>query len=35
MPITCHSKTKAVSENGRPQICIANGVAAISRFMTP
>ena len=35
MPMTCHSSTSAASENGRPQICIASGVAAISRFITP
>ena len=35
MPITCHSSTSAVSENGRPQTCIAIGVAAIRRFITP
>ena len=35
MPITCHSSTKAVSEKGRPHICMARGVAAINIFMTP
>ena len=35
MPITCHSNTSAVSENGRPQTCMAIGVAAIKRFITP
>ena len=35
MPITCHSSTMAASSNERPHCCIASGVAAISRFMTP
>lgn len=35
MPITCHSSTKAASLNGMPQVCMASGVAAIRRFMTP
>ena len=35
MPITCHSSTSAASENGRPQTCMAIGVAAIRRFITP
>ncbi len=35
MPITCHSSTSAASEKGRPHICMAIGVAAISRFMMP
>ncbi|CFN77239.1 Uncharacterised protein [Bordetella pertussis] len=35
IPMTCHSSTNAASANGRPWCCIANGVAAISRFITP
>ncbi|EWS62834.1 hypothetical protein Y695_03936 [Hydrogenophaga sp. T4] len=35
MPITCHSSTSAASSNGKPQTCMASGVAAISRFITP
>jgi hypothetical protein len=35
MPITCHSSTSAASAKGKPQTCIASGVAAISRFITP
>ena len=35
MPITCHSSTKAASSKPRPHCCMANGVAAMSRFMTP
>ena len=35
MPITCHSSTSAMSENGRLHCCMAMGVAAISKFITP
>jgi hypothetical protein len=35
MPSTCHSITSAASRNGSPQRCMASGVAAISRFITP
>jgi hypothetical protein len=35
MPITCHSSTSAASSNGKPHTCMASGVAAISRFITP
>ena len=35
MPTTCHSKTNTPSLNGCPQKFIANGVATISRFITP
>ena len=35
MPITCHSSTSAASEKGSRHCCMAIGVAAISRFITP
>ena len=35
MPITCHCSTSAASSNGKPQTCMASGVAAMSRFITP
>ena len=35
MPITCHCSTSAASAKGRLHCCIAIGVAAISRFITP
>ena len=35
IPITCHCKTIAASLNSKPQTCIASGVAAISKFITP
>jgi len=35
MPITCHCSTWAASSKLKPQTCMASGVAAMSRFMTP
>ena len=35
MPITCHCSTMAVAPNSKPHTCMASGVAAISRFITP
>ncbi len=35
IPITCHSNTKAVSSKLKPHCCIAKGVAAMSKFITP
>jgi hypothetical protein len=35
MPSTCTSSTQATAWKGCEQTCIAIGVAAISRFITP
>jgi hypothetical protein len=35
MPITCHSSTSAAASKLKPHTCIASGVAAMSRFITP
>ncbi|MNL88391.1 hypothetical protein D3C87_2180710 [compost metagenome] len=35
MPITCHSSTSAEASKSKPHTCMASGVAAISRFITP
>ena len=35
MPSTCHSSTSAALEKGSAHCCMAMGVAAIKRFITP
>ena len=35
MPMTCHCSTSAVDSKSKPHTCMASGVAAISRFITP
>ena len=35
MPTTCHCSTQAVSPKPMPHCCMARGVAAMSKFITP